>query len=105
MDTAGLDPLLRLRREGAAMTYESHHEADDTRAECETCWQAWPCDAFRLLSERATLQAKVERVEAERDRHGPCICNHGPGTEGPDEFCPRHVEGRPFASRGSSRHD
>lgn len=29
-------------------------------------------------------------TEAERDRHGPCICNYGPGTEGPDEFCPRH---------------
>ncbi|HET6916628.1 MAG TPA: hypothetical protein VFH56_11115 [Acidimicrobiales bacterium] len=23
-------------------------------------------------------------------RHGPCICNTGPGTEGPDEFCPHH---------------
>ena len=30
---------------------------------------------------------------AEKDagtRHGPCICNTGPGTEGPDELCPHH---------------
>ena len=28
------------------------------------------------------------------DRHGPCICNTGPGTDGPDEWCPTH--GRPY---------
>jgi len=36
------------------------------------------------------LLQRAEKAEAERDRHGPCICNTGPGTEGPDEFCPHH---------------
>lgn len=27
-------------------------------------------------------------------RHGACVCDTGPGTDGPDEFCPQH--GRPY---------
>lgn len=42
----------------------------------------------------AALEA-VNQLKAERDRHGPCICNTGPGTDGPDELCPRH--GRIYA--------
>jgi hypothetical protein len=42
--------------------------------------------------------AWVEHVERERamkrERDGDCICNRGPDTEGPDEFCPWH--GRPY---------
>lgn len=38
---------------------------------------------------RLALRA-LEDAEAGRDRHGPCVCNTGPGTEGPDEYCPQH---------------
>lgn len=42
--------------------------------------------------------AWVEHIERERamkrERDGECICNRGPDTEGPDEFCPWH--GRPY---------
>jgi hypothetical protein len=37
----------------------------------------------------------VERQRAmKRQRDGECICNTGPDTDGPDEFCPWH--GRPY---------
>jgi hypothetical protein len=29
------------------------------------------------------------------DRDGPCICDYGPNTDGPQEDCPFH--GRPYA--------
>jgi hypothetical protein len=42
------------------------------------------------LAAAKVWRAAAEGAQAERDRHGPCICNTGPGTEGPDEYCPRH---------------
>jgi hypothetical protein len=37
----------------------------------------------------------VERMKAmKRERDGECVCNTGPDTDGPDEFCPWH--GRPY---------
>lgn len=55
-------------------------------------------------TELARLQAEVEQLRAggawvehverqramKRERDGECICNNGPDTEGPDEFCPWH---------------
>lgn len=38
----------------------------------------------------ARATAALERAEAELAERCPCICNTGPGTEGPDEYCPRH---------------
>lgn len=55
-----------------------------------------------LLAEVERLRAGgawVERVEYQRamkrERDGECICNTGPDTDGPDEFCPWH--GRPYS--------
>lgn len=59
-------------------------QADQEAFEREERWQQTHREVTDLL-----VQA-----EAERDRHGPCICNTGPSTDGPDEFCPRH--GRPY---------
>ncbi|QDF17657.1 hypothetical protein SEA_CHOTABHAI_42 [Mycobacterium phage ChotaBhai] len=54
-----------------------------------------------LVAEVERLRAGgawVERVEYQRalkrERDGGCICNTGPDTDGPDEFCPWH--GRPY---------
>ena len=41
-----------------------------------------------------TWALEVDRLKSEVERHGECICNTGPGTDGPEEFCPRH--GRPY---------
>lgn len=55
-----------------------------------------------LVAEVEQLQAGgawVEHVERQRamkrERDGECICNIGPDTDGPDEFCPWH--GRRYA--------
>jgi len=66
-------------------------------------------DLLRMAEEHEALLEKVlranqhgltigeawERALERAERHGPCICNTGPGTEGPDEFCPQH--GRPYS--------
>jgi hypothetical protein len=85
---------------------------------CKECsdavqeWVQWPCSPevvakfareeaerelrqrelhhFETEQENAELRAKLAAAEAAVARHGECICNTGPGTEGPDEFCPRH---------------
>lgn len=49
----------------------------------------------RAIQRAAVAQLIAEAVNAERERHGTCICNTGPGTDGPDETCPQH--GRPYA--------
>ena len=43
-----------------------------------------------LLAALTEAEADRDRLRAVVERHGPCVCNYGPGTEGPDEFCPRH---------------
>jgi hypothetical protein len=50
-----------------------------------------------LIAEIERLRAGgawVEHVERQRamkrERDGECICNTGPDTDGPDEFCPWH---------------
>lgn len=55
-----------------------------------------------LVAEVERLRAGgawTEHVESQKamktERDGDCICNTGPDTEGPDEFCPWH--GRPYA--------
>lgn len=41
-----------------------------------------------------TLITALEAVALQVTRHGECICNTGPGTDGPEEWCGQH--GRPY---------
>lgn len=57
------------------------------------------CDKQDQLSKGESPTTKAVREayakdEAQLTRHGECVCNTGPGTDGPDEFCPQH--GRPY---------
>ncbi len=49
-----------------------------------------PITGRQLLDAHDALVARCKAAEAKVARHGPCVCNTGPGTEGPDEFCPHH---------------
>lgn len=60
-------------------------------------YYAAPDVVRELVAEVEQLQAGgawVEHVERQRamkrERDGECICNTGPDTDGPDEFCPWH---------------
>jgi hypothetical protein len=45
----------------------------------------------KRLQEAGPWMEHVERQRAmKRERDGGCICNNGPDTDGPDEFCPWH---------------
>lgn len=63
--------------------------------------ETWPHRQQRPMTDpvpRAQGGAWAEHVERQRamkrERDGDCICNTGPDTDGPDEFCPWH--GRPY---------
>lgn len=88
------DALAAARAELAEVREEL--AAQEERAEV---WKASVGEVERMLAEVKAkynhLVEQLRKAEQERDRHGECICNTGPDTDGPDEFCPRH--GRPYS--------
>lgn len=73
-------------------------DADDDR-EARAELEIRVAELTEELREVRAGGAWVEHVERQkamkRERDGDCICNTGPDSDGPDEYCPWH--GRPYS--------
>jgi hypothetical protein len=72
------------------LAHNSHDYWGMARAALDAATPELIAEIERLRAGGAWVE-HVERQRAmKRERDGECICNTGPDTEGPDEFCPWH---------------
>ena len=78
---------------------EATDRAQAAEAEVERLTGALTNARAKAADNIADRERMLRDIMAERDallgRLGPCICNYGPGADGPEEWCPQH--GRPIS--------
>lgn len=87
---AALAKAEREARQRKIMQNEQARVIATLRASYREAGDPEPEHQRRLAQQYEQALVEIEHLKRSVERHGPCICDTGPGTEGPEEFCPQH---------------